>query len=50
MNQIFETSMIKTLTHANMITPFGRDIAALSYSWMFHLTIENKLSTDETSI
>ena len=43
MNQIFETSMIKTLTHANMITPFGRDIAALSYSWMFHLTIENKL-------
>ena len=39
-----------------MITPFGRDIAALSYSWMFHLTtelasspkvIKNKLYTDE---
>mgnify|MGYP006282327193 FL=1 len=30
-----------------MITPFGRDIAALSYSWMFHLTIKNKLLTDE---
>ena len=33
-----------------MITPFGRDIAALSYSWMLHLTIENKLQTDETSM
>ena len=28
--------MIKALTHTNMITPFGRDIAALSYSWMLH--------------
>ena len=36
-----ETSMIKALTHTNMITPFDRDIVALSYSWMFHLTIEN---------
>ena len=35
--------MIKALTHTSMITPFGRDIAALNYSWMFHLTIENKL-------
>ena len=30
-----------------MITPFGRDIAALNYSWMFHLTIKNKFYTDE---
>ena len=35
--------MIKALTHMNMIIPFGREITALSYSWMFHLTIENKL-------
>ena len=35
--------MIKALIHRNMMTPFGRDIAALSYSWMFHLTVENKI-------
>ena len=23
-----------------MVTPFGRDIAVLSYSWMLHLTIK----------
>ena len=28
------------LTHTYMITPFGREITALSYSWMFHLTIK----------
>ena len=28
-----------------MITPFGREIAALSYSWMFHLTTELESST-----
>ena len=35
--------MIKALIHTNMINPFGRDIAAPSYSWMFHLTVENKI-------
>lgn len=35
--------MIKALAHTNMITAFGRDIAALSYLRMFHLTIENNI-------